>query len=167
MHELELRLQAAAADYPFPATPDLAGAVRARLSERRRRSRGRRAVAFAVALAAVAGAVLTLSPGARSGAVDLLDRIPGIHIERRIRSRWAGSTSAPYYGIEMPLGAQAASAGRSPAAGARRAERACTWLQYPPGDMITAIYGGDDRRAELVFSQWKRSVPTTLYKSLG
>ena len=33
--------------------------------------------------------------------------------------------------------------------------------------MITAIFGGDERRAELVFSQWKTGGPTLFYKVLG
>ena len=38
MHELEARLEAAAPFYAFPETPDLAGAARARLTQRRPRS---------------------------------------------------------------------------------------------------------------------------------
>jgi hypothetical protein len=168
MHELELRLEAAAAHYPFPETPDLAGAARAQLTERRPRSRARIALAFAVALAAVAGAVLALSPGARSGVVDLLDRIPGIHIERKVSLPEAGYVDAPYYGIEMPLEEAAAHLGRP-----LRLPKGLGdpdhvyWLQYPPGDMVTAIYGGDDRRAKLVFSQWKTGGPDLFYKTLA
>ena len=36
-----------------------------------------------------------------------------------------------------------------------------------PGDMVAAIFGGDERRAELVFSQWKTGGPTLFYKVLG
>jgi hypothetical protein len=168
MRELELRLEAAAPHYPFPETPNLAAAARARLPERRPRDRAPIALAFAVALAVVAGAVLAFSPGARSGVLDLLDRIPGIRIERRISLPEAGYTAAPYYGIEMPLAEAKARFGRelSLPRGLGEPEHVY-WLQYPPGDMITAIYGGDDRRAELVFSQWKVGSEDLFYKTLG
>jgi hypothetical protein len=167
MHELEARLEAAAPYYPFPETPDLAGAARARLARRRPRSGARIALAFAVALAAVAGAVLALSPGARSGVVDLLDRIPGIHIERSVSLPAVGYESAPYYGIEMPLEEAEAHFGRPLhlPTGVGEPDHVY-WLQYPPGDMITAVYGGD-RRAKLVFSQWKTGGPDLFYKTLS
>ena len=168
MHELEARLEAAAPYYPFPETPDLAGAARARLAERRPRSAARIAVVLAVALVAVGGAVLALSPGARSGVVDLLDRVPGIHIERRVSLPEVGYDDAPYYGIEMSLD-EAAGHFRRPLRlpkGVGDPDHVY-WLQYPPGDMVTAIYGGDDRRAKLVFSQWKTGGPDLFYKTLA
>lgn len=112
MRELERRLEAAAPFYSFPATPDLARAARARLPEHRRRSRGRAALVFAAALALLAGAVLALSPGARSGVVDLLDRIPGVRIERRISLPKVGYNNPPYYGTEVELDDARAQFGR-------------------------------------------------------
>ena len=103
MRELEQRLEAAAPYYEFPATPDLAGAARARLPESRPRSRTRLALAFAVVLALVAGAVLALSPGARSAVADLFDRIPGIHIERQISLPVTRFNDPPYYGTPIDL----------------------------------------------------------------
>jgi hypothetical protein len=168
MRELEQRLEAAAPFYSFPATPDIARAARARLPERRRRSRARAALAFAVVVALVAGAVLALSPGARSGVADLLDRIPGIHLERRISLPLTRFNDPPYYGTEIDL--------------EEARERFDLPLRFPaglgdpdrvyvradqPGEMITAIFGGDERRAELVFSQWKTGGPTLFYKVLG
>ncbi len=168
MRELEQRLEAAAPFYDFPATPDLAGVARSRLPERRPRSRTRVALVFAVAVALVAGAVLALSPGARSGVADLLDRVPGIHLERRVSLPVTRFNDPPYYGTEIDL--------------EEARERFDLPLRFPaglgepdrvyvradqPGEMITAIFGGDDRRAELVFSQWKTGGPTLFYKVLG
>ena len=58
MAELERRLGAAAPHYPFPDTPPLAAAARARLGELRPPRRGRLVLAFAVVLLAVAAGVL-------------------------------------------------------------------------------------------------------------
>ena len=74
MPELETRLRALREELAFPATPDLAAAVEARLGERppaRRRWRLRLAVALA-ALLATLGATLALSPGARSAFLEWL-----------------------------------------------------------------------------------------------
>src|SRR6187431_2966374 len=103
MRELEHRLEAAAPYYEFPATPDLAGAARARLPERRPRSRTRVALVFAIVLALVGGVVLALSPGARSAVADLFDRIPGIHIERQISLPVSRFNDPPYYGRPLEL----------------------------------------------------------------
>lgn len=168
MRELEQRLEAAAPYYSFPETPELAGRARARLPERRPRSRARIALAFAVVLALVGGAVLALSPGARSGIVDLVDRIPGIHLERRVSLPLTRFNDPPYYGEEIDL--------------EEARERFDVPLRFPaslgdpdrvylradrPGEMVTAIFGGDERRAELVFSQWKTGGPTLFSKVLG
>ena len=82
--ELDLRLRALAADIDFPAAPDLAPAVRARL-ERQRRSRRRWLVA-ALALLIVALAGVLAVPSARTaiegwlgiGGVkfEFVDRLP-------------------------------------------------------------------------------------------
>ena len=168
MHELEARLEAAAPYYAFPETPDLAGAARARLTQHRPRSRTRLALVFAVALAAVAGAVLALSPGARSGLVDLLDRVPGIHIERSVSLPEVPSGQAPFYGIEMPIDEAQGHFGRP-----LRLPKGVGdpdhvyWLQYPPGDMITAEYGAKSGGAKLVFSQWKTGGPDLFSKTLS
>jgi hypothetical protein len=167
MSELERRLVAAAPYYPFPETPAVASAARARLGERPRGRRVRVALAFALAVALVGGVLLAASPGARSAILDLLDRVPGIQIERRISLPEAGYTGAPNYGIEMGLDEAEQRFGRPLRLPRRVGEpQHVYWLQYPPGDMITAIYGGDDRRAELVFSQWKTGGPDLFYKAL-
>ena len=168
MHELEARLEAAAPYFAFPETPDLAGAARARLTQHRPRSRTRPALVFAVALAAVAGAVLALSPGARSGLVDLLDRVPGIHIERSVSLPEVPYGQAPFYGIQMPLDEAQGHFGRPLRLpkGVGDPDRVY-WLQYPPGDMITAEYGAKNGGAKLVFSQWKTGGPDLFSKTLS
>jgi hypothetical protein len=168
MRELEQRLEAAAPFYEFPATPDLAGVARARLPERRPRSRTRLALAFGVALALVAGAVLALSPGARSAVADLFDRIPGIHLERRVSLPVTRFNDPPYYGDAIDLEAARERFGRPLRFPAGLGEPDLVYLRADqPGDMVTAIFGGDERRAELVFSQWKTGGPTLFYKVLG
>ena len=165
MAELEHRLASSAPYAEFPPTPDLAGAARRRLPERRRRSRPRVALVAAVVLAALAGAVLALSPGARSGVVDLLDRIPGIEIERADALPAVPYRSAPDYGAEVSLEAAEQRLGR-PLSLPRELGRPdhYYWLSSRPGDMITAVYG-DERKARAVFSQWKVGTPL-LYKVL-
>ena len=168
MRELEQRLEAAASYYEFPATPDLAAMARTRLPERRPRSRTRLALAFAVALALVAGAVLALSPGARSGVADLLDRVPGIHLERRVTFPVTRFNDPPYYGTAIDLEAARERFGQPLRFPAGLGEPDRVYLRADqPGDMVTAIFGGDERRAELVFSQWKTGGPTLFYKVLG
>jgi hypothetical protein len=74
MPELEARLRALGGELELPATPDLAGRVVPLLGAPERRPRRwalRLAVAAAVALAAL-GAVLALSPGARSAVLEWL-----------------------------------------------------------------------------------------------
>ncbi len=168
MHELERRLEAAAPFYSFPETPALAGAARARLPERRGRSRTRVALAFAVVLALVGGAVLALSPGARSAVADLFDRIPGIHIEQQISLPVTRFNDPPYYGTEIDLEEARERFGRPLRFPARLGEPDRVYVRADqPGEMITAIFGGDERRAQLVFSQWKTGGPTLFYKVLG
>lgn len=167
MSELERRLAAAAPRYPFPPTPELAGAARARLRERRPTSLARIALVLAVALAALAAATLAISPGARSGLLDLLDRVPGVHIERRESLPSVGYTQTPYYGVSLELDEAERRFGRPLRfpAGVGDPDELYVLVELP-GDMITAIYGGDGRRAELVFSQWKTSGRDLFYKVL-
>lgn len=168
MRELEQRLEAAAPYYEFPATPDLAGVARARLPEHRPRSRARIALAFAVAFALVAGAVLALSSGARSGVADLFDRIPGIDIERQISLPVTRFNDPPYYGTPIDLEAAEARFARPLRFPARLGKPDLVYVRDDqPGQMITAIFDGDERRAALVFSQWRTGGPTLFYKVLG
>jgi hypothetical protein len=168
MRELEQRLEAAAAYYSFPATPNLAGSARARLPERRGPSRARAALVFAVVLALVGGAVLALSPGVRGAVTDLLDRIPGIHIERQASLPLTRFNDPPNYGMRIDLEEARARFGRPLRFPARLGEPDLVYVRADqPGEMVTAIFGGDERRARLVFSQWKTGGPTLFYKLLG
>ena len=47
--------------------------------------------------------MLALSPGARSGIADLVDRIPGIHLERRASLPLTRFNDPPSYGEEIDL----------------------------------------------------------------
>jgi hypothetical protein len=166
MADLERRLAAAAPYADFPPTPDLASAARGRLPERRQRRRLRIAMAFAVVLAALAGAILALSPGARSAIVDLLDRIPGIEIERVAELPDAPYRSTPDYGVEVSLDEAERHFGR-PLLLPRLLGTPDRFYWGPslPGDMITAVYG-NEKRARAVFSQWKVGTPL-LYKAIA
>jgi hypothetical protein len=165
MSELERRLAAAAPYAEFPPTPDLAGGARRRLPARHGRSRRRVAVALAFCAAALAGAVLALSPGARSAIVDLLDRIPGLQIERAAQLPDVPYRSQPSYGEAVSLEAARRRFGR-PLQLPRElgTPDRFYWDGSTPGDMVTAVYG-DERRARAVFSQWKVGTPL-LYKVL-
>jgi hypothetical protein len=166
MSELERRLTAAAPYAGFPATPDLAGAARRRLPAERPRSRRRLALALALAVAAVAGTVLALSPGARSAVVDLLDRIPGIEIERAAELPDVPYRTRPSYGAEVPLTEARQRFGRPLQLPSELGTPDHVyWSPGPPADMVTAVYG-DQRRARAVFSQWKVGTPL-LYKVLS
>jgi hypothetical protein len=167
VEELERVLRASAPDYPFPPTPDLAGAARARLPERRaRRLPLRVALVAAAALATVAG-VLVLSSGARSAVLDLLDRVPGIEIERAPELPEVDVRALPEYGTEVPLSRAQELFGRPLLLpdGLGDPDH-IYWTPFPPGDPITAVWG-DERKARLVFTQFKIGGPPLFYKTLG
>jgi hypothetical protein len=151
MTELEQRLSGLAGGYPFPETPDLAGATRARIMPARRpRPAFRLAVAFALVALAAAGA-LALSSTARSGLVDLLDLVPGVRIERVAEPPTMAVTESATLGVELPLA---------------EAERTAAFELLLPRSLgapdrvyrrssgaVTALYG-DDRRARVVLTAW-------------
>jgi hypothetical protein len=165
--ELERRLVAAGPHW-FPETPDVVGPALTRLPERRPRTRARLAVALATAVALVGAAVLAFSPGARSAVLDVLDRVPGLHIERRESLPEVGFRDTPYYGLEVDDREEAEERFGGPLRfpdGFDDPDR-LYWLIDQPGDMITAIYG-DEERAELVFSQWHTSGSDLFQKVLS
>jgi hypothetical protein len=168
MDALERRLHDAAETY-FPATPDLARAARERLvSQRPERRAPRLALGVALVVLAVIAGVLALSPGARSALRDLLDRVPGISIERAATLPERGYRSTPYYGAPIDDVDHARRLYGRPLrlpADLGEPDR-LYWLAFPPGDMITAVYG-DERRARLVFSQWKVGTTDLWHKVLA
>jgi hypothetical protein len=167
VHELERVLIAVAPQYPFPPTPDLAGAARARLPERRSFARRRPLLLAATLAVAVAGAVLAFSPGARSAVADLLDRIPGIEIERATELPEAQYRAMPEWGVEVSLQrAKALFGGRLLLPKGFGDPDRVYWAPFPPGDPITAIYGGE-RRGRLVVTQWRVGGPYLFYKVLS
>lgn len=166
MADVERTLRSLDDAFPFPQTPDLAGAVGLRL--RRRAVRRRAVVALAVAAAAAVTMTLIASPGGRSAVLDWLDSIPGIHIERSSTLPAIPFNFAPAYGERVTL------------------DEARRRVDYPirlprklgdpdllfvssyavPGDVVTAVYG-DERRARLVFSQWRVGGEEVFFKVLG
>jgi hypothetical protein len=72
MSELELALTALGRELDYPATPDLTGAVRRRLADRRRPLSWRRPLLIAVAALLVAVAAAMAVPQARSQVLDWL-----------------------------------------------------------------------------------------------
>jgi hypothetical protein len=84
MTELELQLRELGAGLDFPATPDLARSVRARLAERRSWWRGpsrRRALAVALAILVVAAAAVMAVPSARTAILRFF-HIGAVTVER-------------------------------------------------------------------------------------
>ena len=156
MNDLERRLAALAPDYPFPATPDLAGAAGARLGIAGRQRRvGRLVVALAAVVAAFA-AVLAVSPGARGALADWLDFLPGVRVERVDEL-----PSMPLASVDGRL-RRAGDAGRGRAAGAVRESSSRSRSASPTSSTATGIrrgpgdHGGLRRRrdARLVLTQW-------------
>jgi hypothetical protein len=156
MNELERRLAALAPEYPFPATPDIAGAAGARLGiSGRRRRPGRLVLALAAVVAAFA-AVLAVSPGARGALADWLDFLPGVRIERVDElpsmplSSWTG-----VYGDEVTLAEAERQAPFEILLPESLGEPDLVYRYRDPsgGLVITAVYG-DHRDARLVLTQW-------------
>jgi len=155
MNDLEGRLAALAPEYPFPATPDLAGAAGARLGISGRRRRPGRLV-LALAAAAAFAAVLVVSPGARGALADWLDFLPGVRIERVDElpsmplSSWTG-----VYGEEVTLAEAERQAPFEILLPESLGEPDLVYRYRDPsgGLVITAVYG-DHRDARLVLTQW-------------
>lgn len=156
MNDLERRLAALAPEYPFPATPNLAGAAGARLGISGRQRRAGRLVMVLAAFVAAFAAVLAGSPGARGALADWLDFLPGVRVARVDElpnmplASWTG-----VYGGEVTLA---------------EAERQAPFEVLLPqslgepdlvyryrdasgGLVITAVWG-DERDARLVLTQW-------------
>jgi hypothetical protein len=167
VHELERSLVAAAPHYRFPPTPDLAAAARARLPERRARSLRRPLLVAAAVLVATACALLAVSPGARSAVLELLDRVPGIEIERASALPSAPYRQFPAWGTEVSLERAEQIFGRPflLPRGLGDPDRVY-WAPFPPGDPITAIWG-DERAGRLVVTQWRTGGPYLFYKVLS
>lgn len=155
MNDLERRLAALAPEFPFPATPDLAGAAGARLGISGRRRRPGRLVLALAAVAAFA-AVLAVSPGARGALADWLDFLPGVRIERVDElpsmplSSWTG-----VYGEEVTLAEAERQAPFEVLLPESLGEPDLVYRYRDPsgGLVITAVYG-DHRDARLVLTQW-------------
>jgi hypothetical protein len=156
MNDLERRLAALAPEYPFPATPDLAGAAGARLGVTGRRRRPGRLVLALAALVAAFAAVLAASPGARGALADLLDFLPGVRVERVEElptmplSSWTG-----VYGEEV---APAEAEREAPfellmPESLGRPDHVYRYRDPSGGLVVTAVYG-DERDARLVLTQW-------------
>jgi hypothetical protein len=156
MNDLERRLAALAPEYPFPATPDLAGAAGARLGISGRRRRTGRLVLVLAAVVAACAAVLAASPGARSALADWLDFLPGVRVERVDElpsmplAAWTG-----VYGERVTL-AEAEREAPFPVLLPESQGEPDIVYRYRDasgGLVITAVYG-DERDARLVLTQW-------------
>ena len=156
MSDLERRLAGLAPDYPFPPTPDLAGAagVRLGISGRRRRA-GRLVIALAAIVAALA-AVLAVSPGARGAFADWLDFLPGVRVERVEElpsmplAQWTG-----VYGEQATLAEAERQAPFDVLLPESLGEPDLVYRYRDPsgGFVVTAVYG-DEREARLVLTEW-------------
>lgn len=166
VHELERTLVAAAPHYRFPPTPDLAGAAAARLPAQPARVVSRPLLAGVALLVAAACALLAASPGARSAVLDLLDRVPGIEIERTSVLPTAPYRQFPAWGMPVSL-ERAEALFRAPLLLPKDLgdPDRVYWAPFPPGDPITAIWG-NDREGRLVVTQWRVGGPYLFYKVL-
>jgi hypothetical protein len=167
VQELERTLVLAAPHYRFPPTPDLAGAAAARLPVRPARAVRRPLLVGAALLVAAACALLAASPGARSAVLDVLDRVPGIEIERRSALPTVPYRQFPAWGTRVSL-ERAEVLFRGPLLLPKDLgdPDRVYWAPFPPGDPITAIWG-DDRAGRLVITQWRVGGPYLFYKVLS
>jgi hypothetical protein len=100
-------------DVDWPATPDLATPVMARIAAPRRPSRRKRIVAFVVALMVVGGGTLAVSPAARSTVLEWLG-LKSVKIERTEPRIGAGLDLGP--AIALPAGTRVPKALHDPEA---------------------------------------------------
>jgi hypothetical protein len=100
-------------DVDWPATPDLATPVMARIAAPRRPSRRKRMVAFVVALMVVGGGTLAVSPAARSTVLEWLG-LKSVKIERTEPRIGAGLDLGP--AIALPAGTRVPKALHDPEA---------------------------------------------------
>jgi hypothetical protein len=150
--ELARQLDELGARLEFPPTPDLAGAVVARIAARRRRRR--RALVAAVAVLVLVAAVLAVSPRARSAVADWLG-LGGVRIVRVDELPVVPRRDTqPFLGARVPL----------PVA-RRRVAFAVAWPRgegepdevylrdFPEGGAVTLVYG-TAARPRLVLTEW-------------
>ena len=156
MNDLETRIAGLAPDYPFPPTPDLAGAARARLGLAPGPRRPARLVLALAALVATLAGVLALSPGARGALADWLDFLPGVRVERVDElpsmplTSWTG-----VYGVEVTLAEAEERAPFDILLPESLGEPDFVYHYRDPsgGVVVTAVYG-EERDARLVLTQW-------------
>lgn len=167
MSDLELRLRDAAPELGFPPAPDLEDAVAARLDGPPARPRRTVLPVAAVAAFVACAGVLGLSPGARSAALETLDLVPGIEIER---------TEA----LPPPIPLMTFLDGLGERVSLSTADRVSGFGLRLPNDLpepdhvlldrgargsaVTVVYGAETDAASLVFTQWHPS--TLLFQKL-
>jgi hypothetical protein len=166
--ELERRLAGLAADYPFPATPDLAGATAAVLAPPRPRLRPLRLAAIAAVVAALAlGGALAFSASARGALVDLLELVPGVRIERVDELPEMAFARPDAYGRPVSLAEAARLAPFPLLAPASLGEPDLAYHARDPAgaDVVTLVWG-DRENGRAVLTTWPAEVILT-HKLLG
>jgi hypothetical protein len=151
--DLARRLDELGAELEFPTTPDLVSAVLPRLVRRRR---GRRLLVAALAALALVGAVLAVSPRARSAVLDGLG-VGGVRIVEVDELPVVPVREEPFLGERVSL----AEARRRiafpvlllPADSAGSPDEVYV-RSYPSGGAVTLVYGSA-RRPRLLLSQWR------------
>lgn len=159
MTDLELELRGLAAQIDFPPTPDLVGAVRARLEHRRRPFFARRR-ALAVALAAAALVVFAAMavPSARTAILDWLG-VSGVEI-----AIVDELPEVPASGALLAIGERTSVDAAERRAGYRVLRPRLTGLESPDavyfsptvGRPVTFLYGTTER-ARLLVTQFRGS----------
>jgi hypothetical protein len=159
---LERRLLEAASQYPFPPTPDLREEVLRRLPRRRPIGWRKPAVAVPIVVAAI-GAVVALSPSARSAFLDWFDAIPGVRIARVEKLPRSELLPALDFGRRVPLERARNAVGfelRLPSGVGRPT---AAYLDRDPTGESVATVAYDSR---LVVTEW-RSRELLFYKLVG
>ena len=170
MSDLERKLDALGARIAYPPTPDLAGAVAARLERRRPRRAWRRpALATLAAALAAAGALLAASPGARSAVLDWLE-VAGVRIERVPALPEVRVRTEPYFGSRTTLAAAVRDAGFGvlrPRIGDLERPDEVYFQPYPAEGAVALVYGSR-RHPRLVITQWRgQTVEPVFHKVAG
>jgi hypothetical protein len=169
MPDLETRLRALGAETQFPPTPDLARAVRARLSApepepapaARRERRRRRSLAIAIALALlVPAAAVAAVPSTRHAVLDWLG-LRSVRV-RTVPAPPTPSVSLPpsTRGLGRPVALAVARARlpftvRVPAA--LGSPQRVFYGTRPPGGRVTFLYGAEERRPRLLVTEFRGS----------
>jgi hypothetical protein len=167
--ELERMLRESSEDFAFPRTPAIVDAL---LPELRapREPWYRRRLALVAALAAALVAGVAATPGGRSAVGDLIDRLPGVRVERVERLRpFALDVTGPYLGEPSTLEDARRLASftvRVPTSGELADPDVVHYRSDVVGGIVILIAGSAER-PRLLLTQWRGDLSSADYEVAG